>query len=724
MTANSRAMTLAMMCAAAVTAELVGGKATRDALFFTAFDAAALPAMLTATAVCSLLLVAIQAHAARRIAPGVLVPISFLASGVLFVAEWLVRAKAPSAIAVLIYLHVSAAGPLLASGFWLIASERFNPRTAKKGFGRIAAAGTLGGLAGALISERVAAFFGGPTMLLALAGFQFVAAGLVQVLASSGEPAISGAPMPRADAGTARSEVAAGLSGLRLIAQAPYLRDVVALVLLGTASAALVDYVFKVKAVETYGPGDHLLRFFALYYAGSSFLSFILQTTTSRAVLERFGMALTTSTPSIALLAGSIGSLVAPGFGSLVIARGGEAVFRGSWFRAGYELFYTPLPAAEKRATKSLIDVGVDRLGDAVGAAFVRLAILLVPAAQSKAILFLAMAASIGAIAAASRLNRWYLHSLEHSLVDRAGSVDATATIDRSTAIILRSVRAAIGTADGSLPSDATTHASDPQLQDILALRSNDRGAAIRVLSRTDGIAAPLVPHVIALLGSDALADYAVFALRKVAEEHVGQLTDAMLDPNREVESRRRLARVFSICVSQRAADALVQALDDDRFDVRSQAVRSLSAIVDKNPRVRFDQQRIFDAALKEVEVSRPVWESQRLLEESAAGSTVDAVVRDRAGQSLTHVFALLSLVLPREPLQVAFKSLRSGDANLRGTSLEYLEGVLPQPIRQQLWPFLISPRVRRQSDRPSAARISDLLHSSPSVTIKGIVQA
>ena len=46
---------------------------------------------------------------------------------------------------------------MLGSGFWLMASERFDPRTAKRHFGQIAGAGTLGGLVGGLLSERVAA---------------------------------------------------------------------------------------------------------------------------------------------------------------------------------------------------------------------------------------------------------------------------------------------------------------------------------------------------------------------------------------------------------------------------------------------------------------------------------------------------------------------------------------------------------------------------------------
>jgi hypothetical protein len=137
----------------------------------------------------------------------------------------------------------------------------------------------------------------------------------------------------------------------------------------------LLAYPAEAKAVETFGPGDNLLRFFANYYAAISLMTFVLQTLSSRFVLERFGLALTTSTPSIALLAGGLGSIVAPGLGGLLVARGGESIFRGSWFRAGSELLYTPLPPAEKRAAKSLIDVAFDRLGDAIGGGFVRLSL-------------------------------------------------------------------------------------------------------------------------------------------------------------------------------------------------------------------------------------------------------------------------------------------------------------------------------------------------------------
>ena len=82
---------------------------------------------------------------------------------------------------------------------------------------------------------------------------------------------------------------------VRVLARAPHLRSLMTLVLLGTVGAALLDYLFKARAVEAFGRGDSLLRFFSLYYAATSLVAFVLQTFGSRAILERFGLGLATA---------------------------------------------------------------------------------------------------------------------------------------------------------------------------------------------------------------------------------------------------------------------------------------------------------------------------------------------------------------------------------------------------------------------------------------------
>jgi hypothetical protein len=86
--------------------------------------------------------------------------------------------------------------------------------------------------------------------------------------------------------------------------------------------------------------------------------------------------------------------------------------------------------------------------------------------------------------------------------------------------------------------------------------------------------------------------------------------------------------------------------------------------------------------------------------------------------KSLEHVFTLLSLVLPSQPLQIAFRSLHSKNSRLRGTALEYLEGVLPSEIREPLWPFLVDSRATRQA-QPHDEVMANLLRTSSPVPLQ-----
>ena len=623
---------------------------------------------------------------------------------------------------------------MLGSGFWLIATERFDPHTAKKRFGQIAGIGTLGGLIGGLLAERVAAVLTIAAMLPLLAVLSVVGAWHMRRLgASVGSANTAGDIAPDLLAEPPRS-------GLRVLADAPYLRHLAAVVLLGTMAAALADYVFKGQAVAAFGKGQDLLRFFALFYAATSLITFVVQTSASRLALQKLGLATTTGTPAVALLVGSIGGLIAPGLSSVMVARGGESVFRGSLFRSGYELFYTPIPAAEKRAAKSLIDVGFDRLGDALGGGTIRLLLLIVaPARQYAALLWLAIACSAGALVVGRSLTRGYIDTLERSLRNRAVELDLADVTDTTTrTTMLRTMSLVRSLADmkpesrgpapfekspaaGATPPAPALPGLDAEMQQILALRSRDRARVLRVLDSDDALLASLVPHVIPLLAWDPVANDAVQALRRVAETRIGQFVDALGDPNQDFAVRRRLARVFSACASQRAADGVQVGLEDLRFEVRFRCARSLAAILKRNPSIRIEREFIFEVVRREAAVGRPVWESHRLLhqlDEHDGDLFVDEVVKDRANRSLEHVFTLLSLVLPSEPLQIAYRGLLTDDPSLRGTALEYLEGVLPPPIRERLWPFLEDKRPLNRPTRPREEIIADLLRSHESISV------
>ena len=83
----------------------------------------------------------------------------------------------------------------------------------------------------------------------------------------------------------------------------------------------------------------------------------------------------------------------------------------------------------------------------------------------------------------------------------------------------------------------------------------------------------------------------------------------------------------------------------------------------------------------------------------------------------MQHVFTTLSLVLKKEPLLVAYRGLFTDDQTLRGTSLEYLASVIPEPIRVKLWPFLNATETPPERSREEILR--DLMRSRGSIMLK-----
>src|SRR5688572_4233956 len=182
--------------------------------------------MVIATSIFSIALVAVNAKGVSRLSPARFVPWAFAASAILLIAEWALTFSSPKLAAVLVYLHISGLGPILGSGFWLVTTERFDPRTAKKKFGQIAAGGTFGGLLGGVLAERVAVMFGVGAMLPTLAILNFVCAWQIRRLV----PTLLAHPQSKEFSAELTPEPA--WSGVRALAETPYLRHLALLVML------------------------------------------------------------------------------------------------------------------------------------------------------------------------------------------------------------------------------------------------------------------------------------------------------------------------------------------------------------------------------------------------------------------------------------------------------------------------------------------------------------
>jgi hypothetical protein len=539
------------------------------------------------------------------------------------------------------------------------------------------------------------------------------------------------------------------------------------LVALSAFSSALLDYVLSARVVAEYAGAANLAAFFALFHAAVGLAAMVVQITLTRTSLERLGLGGTVALVPGAVLGVGVIALAVPQIWSAVLLRGSEALVQASLSRSAYELFYTPLPRAQKRPTKMLIDVGVDRLGTMAGGALTALMVATLPGIGKRTFVALAMGVSLGALYCAARLNRGYVDALAGRLrrgglkLDPRNVLDATtrrtladsAALDRRMlldAIELHRRRRLAGEDDATRASDVVeggeTVLVGPsgagfeaapgyvglQLGAAGRFRSSDRRAAGDALVRTilelrsgdaDRIRlvlkGPLDPelavHVVPLLGWDETARDALQALRTVADRATGALSDALLDATHSVTVRRRIPRVLERCPTARAVAALVDGLFDREPDVRNQCALALLRIVELDPKVPLPRERIIDAVERELATDP---------EPASARHAADALdlqqrfgeerVRTLAQPRVESVMTLIALLLEREPVRLAYHAIYGDDPAIRGTALEYLDNVLPDRIKSGVLSLFegAPARVSRRPRRELHSLIEELLRS------------
>jgi AAA family ATP:ADP antiporter len=698
--AESSAVVAASLVAATLVAQQVAGKAARDALFLSAFHVSSLPAMMIASATLSALSAILFARAMRRTSPAHALTTGLVAFALLSLACGASSEAFPQLVATAFYLQVTLFGAVLLSAFWSVVNERFDPYAARQAVSKIAGGATLGGVIGGFGAWLAARYVSVSGLLYAMA--------LASALCMAGLRWLRGTPGAQSRPPGDLEEMATGMSVFR---KTPYLKDLALLVGLGSFVDALLDYALKSEAAARYSGGAALFGFFSSYAAVVGFATFLAQVLLSRRALTRLGLGGTVALQPGGVFLLTLFGTLEPGLLAATLARGGAAALRDSVFRSGYELLYTPLPPALKRASKAVVDVAVDRLGTVLGSALTLLVALWLP---RPTVVLLALAAGLALVSTSvcRRLHRGYVLALETSL--RVGAVqvlpedavDGTTLAVTRTALgldrqaLLQEIRALRGEA-GSAPDAHAAPAADALLPSITDLRSGDRDRIRALLAPPRRLDHALVGHVIPLLVRRDLAPDAMRALRPLAPKITGQLVDALLDPTGEPTLRRRVARILKSSPTPRSIEGLLLGLDDPDASVRVECGKVLGAIKAAEPSLAVRADPVFEAVRRE------------LASPEAEGPTV----------ALDHVFALLSLVLETEPVLISLHALRGDNQGLRGTALEYLDNVLPRPVREALWPRL-GATARAAPSRASQEVERELIRSMSGMTSESLRRA
>jgi len=703
---------VASLCALLVIASFVASKAARDAILLGSFSIRSLPLFIAISAAGSLPIILLAGRLMARIGPARLMPATNLVSAALAVAEWWLLPQFPRPIAVVVYFHLATSGAVLVSGFWSIVNERFDVQSAKRHIGRIGIGATIGGILGGVVAERTAVHLAPGAILLVLAGFHVLCAVTLRLFGRTTDRA----PVVVPSTETWRA--------LREVTRSALLRNVGGIVVLGAIAGGIMDYVFKADIVNA-SSRDGLLRSLAIFYTVTSVLTAVVQIAVCGPLIARLGVPRSVATLPATVTVFGLVALLVPIPLSAAVARGAELVTRNSMYRAGYELLYAPLAEDHKRPTKVVLDVGADRIGDMLGAQLVALIVYLL--AEPRIGLLIATVA-MGALgmALAIRLPRNYTTALEDSLLARAPASEAGDPGEEpepwmtlsgvpsfgqagdfaplnlrvrarkrkqqaARASTLAGAASASSTAmPASSPPRAHHHDDDPVVHAIADLRSHDADRIQRVLAA--GLTPPLAAQAIELVGDDEVALAVLAGLRAVAPQCTGLLVDALVDPARDVAIRRRLPAVLLAGEPLLAAWGLWRALGDPSFDVRYRAGAVLARLAEAGHLHHISPEDVFDAVRRELDGDRSALARHRVVDDLVASERPPGELpTHRVGAGLEHVFTVLGLALPAEPLRIALHAVQHDDPELRGTALEYLESILPTDVRAQLWPVLES---------------------------------
>lgn len=687
-----------MLVATGMIAQQLAGKAVRDAFFLTRFDAQMLPQAMTLAAATSVILVLLASQLYRRFGPARIAPHLFTSSALLFLVEWWMSSTDPKAAAMILYIHTSSFGALAISGFWSVVNEVFDPHTAKRVVGRIAGGASLGGVMGGLFAWQGADHLSLESMILVLAGTNTVCS-------------IGSLRLARRVHTTHAAEAPA-FSAVEVFEKTPYLRNVAGLVVLLAVASAGYDYAFKATASTVLGGSENLVQFFALFYSGLGIFTFVVQYLAVGRLLRSLGLTWAVGSLPASIIFFGLLAWQIPELWSFTLLRAVAAIFESSLYRSGYELLYTPLTLDKKRSTKTLIDVGGDKLGVAAGSAIAIFVVGLLPGASSSILVLMSVSCAMGALLLTRRLYRGYLAALTESLEKGALRPDDMNTWDRSSvraveqtmalqrtqgpesawsipvnievrerdgpACVVPWMLAAPSTTEASqIPAPWTPPAgleelaskgnSGGHLVALAALNTRDLDAVSWVLRHHVPLPPRLVPSVIELLNDERHGAAAMKALRPVAAAHIGQLGDVVLDRRRPLAQRSAVPEILGSIADPRAVEVLWHATGSRPLEIRLRSAFALDSQVQ----------------IRTVSITRDAV-FQRLLAELGRYPPASASPHRRR-QVLAFSVRMLSVVLPREPFLLAVRAIAQADHRHSGTAREYLDNLLPGPLFDSL---------------------------------------
>jgi AAA family ATP:ADP antiporter len=360
-----RSVTLSFLGAFFAMAFLVLARSLREAFYLATFPIETLPYITGALAILSIPTVGTFARLLTRYSPKkVLVATLFvLAAGLMALAPF----RAGGLLSdhrnigiIAFYLWTALGTLLLTSGFWVVISEYFAVRGAKRLFGLIGAGGTAGAMVIGTMLVWLTDYLSGVQLILGLIGLLVLFYITQQLL-----PAVPAASPAEGE------EKSSLIENFTLAWRSPHMRAIGLIVFVVALATTLLDFQFKELAQAKFPTGDALTGFFGAFYGWTGAAALVLQLLVVARFLTVAGVAWSLALLPIVLGLGSVGMLVVPSLVLVTAVRGADATLRKSMYRSALEVQYVPVPSLLRRRTKTFIDSVVDSIGEGLGAGII-----------------------------------------------------------------------------------------------------------------------------------------------------------------------------------------------------------------------------------------------------------------------------------------------------------------------------------------------------------------
>ena len=291
-----------------------------------------------------------------------------------FLALTLLPETAVPWIGRIFFVWVSVFNMFVISIFWAFMADVFGSEQGKRLFGFIGIGGTIGGMAGSLLTSQLVVLIGVTGMLLASAAMMEGATQIVKALGrhAARHPVVpSETPGAEAtnfdDAGPDEAIGGSAWEGIRQALSNRFLLGIVAFMLLFTIGSTFLYFQRLAIVAEAFADRAARVQFFARVDLIVSLLTLIVQTFLTARLIKWLGVAWTLALLPAISIAGFLLLGVAP---TLIVLVAFESVRRAGNFavaRPTRELLYTVVSREDRFKAKNFIDTFIYRAGDQVG---------------------------------------------------------------------------------------------------------------------------------------------------------------------------------------------------------------------------------------------------------------------------------------------------------------------------------------------------------------------